>query len=54
MVLVPVGGGGLIAGVSAAIKLLSRNVRIIGIEPEGAPSMYNSLKENKAVHLDKV
>jgi threonine dehydratase len=38
-VLVPVGGGGLSAGVSTALKLLAPSVRVIGVEPEGAPKL---------------
>jgi threonine dehydratase len=41
-VLVPVGGGGLSAGLSAAVKLLSPATRVVGVEPEGAPSMLES------------
>src|SRR5688572_31825143 len=41
-VYVPVGGGGLIAGVSAAIKQMRTGVRVIGVEPEGAPKMTRS------------
>ena len=42
-VLVPVGGGGLISGVSAAIKLSTPNVRVIGVEPELAADAHASL-----------
>lgn len=42
-VLVPIGGGGLIAGVAVAIKTARPHVRIIGVEPEGAPKMRRSL-----------
>jgi threonine dehydratase len=38
-VLVPVGGGGMSAGVSAAVKLLRPDVHVIGVEPEGAPKL---------------
>jgi threonine dehydratase len=53
-VVVGVGGGGLIAGVSAAIKLSQPNVRVIGVEPEGAPGMSESLRRGEAVRLDRV
>jgi threonine dehydratase len=43
VVVVPIGGGGLISGVSVAIKSEHPNVRIIGVEPEGAPTMRTSL-----------
>ena len=42
-VMVPIGGGGLIAGVATAIKAARPNVRIIGVEPEGAATMRKSL-----------
>ena len=43
VVVVPIGGGGLISGVAAAIKSERPNVRIIGVEPTGAPTMRTSL-----------
>ena len=49
-----IGGGGLISGVACAIKSLNPNIKIYGVQAEGAPSMYKSVKEGKAVHLDKV
>ena len=50
----PIGGGGLSAGVSAYIKHLSPKTKIIGVEPLGAPSMYESFKNNKVIKLDKI
>lgn len=50
----PVGGGGLAAGVSSYIKELSPLTKIIGIEPLGAPSMYEAFKQNKVIKLDKI
>lgn len=50
----PIGGGGLAAGVSSVIKLLSPNTKIIGVEPEGAPAMYESIAQNKLVTLPKI
>ena len=41
--LVPVGGGGLLAGVAAAIKLSNPAVRVVGVEPTGAAAMKASL-----------
>jgi threonine dehydratase len=52
-VLVPVGGGGLLAGVSAAIKLVRPSVRVIGVEPAGAAAMKASLDAGHAVTLPK-
>ena len=52
--LLPVGGGGLAAGVSTVFKHLSPATKIIGVEPEGAPSMQEALKENAPVELDSI
>lgn len=52
-VLVPVGGGGLAAGVAAAIRLSRPEVRIVGVEPEGAAAMRASLAAGRAVTLDR-
>jgi threonine dehydratase len=53
-ILVAIGGGGLISGISVAVKALKPNVRIIGIEPVGAPTLHDSLKAGKVVTLEKV
>ncbi|MEW4924006.1 threonine ammonia-lyase IlvA [Algibacter sp. 2305UL17-15] len=53
-VFVPVGGGGLSAGLSTVFKALSPNTKIIGVEPEGAPSMSVSIKNNKNTTIDKI
>jgi threonine dehydratase len=53
-IFVPVGGGGLISGIAAYVKYLYPNVRIIGVEPADAASMYESLKAGKRVTLDRV
>ena len=50
-VIVPVGGGGLSAGVAAAIKLLSPSTRVIGVEPEGAPKLSKALASGAPVRL---
>ncbi|MCH9695801.1 MAG: threonine/serine dehydratase [Gammaproteobacteria bacterium] len=52
--LVPVGGGGLIAGVSNAVKQLRPAVQIIGVEPEGADSMHRSFAAGEPESIDKV
>src|SRR5205085_9535190 len=52
LVLVPISGGGLISGVSAAIKLSKPNCRIIGVEPELAADAQASLRQGKRVALD--
>ncbi len=46
-VFVAIGGGGLASGLCGALKSLSPKTKIIGVEPEGAPSMYTSIKNNK-------
>ena len=51
---VPVGGGGLSAGVGSAFKTFSPKTKIIGLEPEGAPSMYEALKAGHPVTLDNI
>jgi threonine dehydratase len=51
-VLVPVGGGGLSAGVAAAIKLLRPKARVIGVEPEGAPKLARALVAGEPVTLE--
>jgi len=51
---VPVGGGGLSAGVGSAFKTFSPKTKIIGLEPEGAPSMYAALKAGHPVTLDNI
>lgn len=53
-VVVPVGGGGLIAGVSFAIKALNPNIKVYGVQAQGAPSMFNSVRDNKIERLDSV
>jgi threonine dehydratase len=50
-VVVPVGGGGMASGVAAAIKLSKPSVRIIAVEPEGAPKMSTSLKAGQPTTL---
>lgn len=53
---VPIGGGGLAAGVCTVFKALSPNTKIIGVEPEGAPSMFTSIKNGEITtleHIDK-
>lgn len=54
VVIVPVGGGGLISGVAFAIKTLNPNVKVYGVQAEGAPSMVNSLKDGQRERLDSV
>jgi len=51
---VPVGGGGLSAGVGSYFKTYSPATKIIGLEPEGAPSMFEALKAGHPVTLDTI
>ncbi|MBL7891417.1 MAG: threonine ammonia-lyase IlvA [Bacteroidia bacterium] len=51
---IPIGGGGLAAGVSSVFKNLSPGTKIIGVQPEGAPSMYEAMKAGKPVTLDSI
>jgi threonine dehydratase len=51
---IPVGGGGLSAGVGAYFKQLSPETKIIGVEPEGAPAMLKALEFGEVVTLDKI
>ena len=53
-VFVAVGGGGLSSGLSSVFKHLSPETKIIGVEPEGAPSMLASIKNKKITPLDKI
>ena len=53
-VFVPVGGGGLIAGIAVYLKSLRPEIKIIGVEPEDAAAMYHSLKAGARVLLDQV
>ena len=53
-VFLPIGGGGLAAGVSSYIRMVSPKTKIIGVEPLGAPSMYESLKKGRVVKLDTI
>lgn len=54
IILAPVGGGGLLAGVAALAKQLNPNIKIIGVEPANAACMKASLKEGKVVTIDHV
>ena len=53
-IFVPVGGGGLSAGLASVFKQLSPNTRIIGVEPAGAASMGAAIKEGKIVELEDI
>lgn len=53
-ILVPVGGGGLATGVSTLAKLLNPKIKVIGVEPEGANCLQESMKAGKVLTLDHV
>lgn len=53
-VLVPVGGGGLISGIATSVKSMRPDVRVIGVEPEGAADAKMSLESGSLVTLDRV
>jgi threonine dehydratase len=53
-IFIPVGGGGLSAGVGTYFKTYSPRTKIIGLEPEGAPSMYEALKAGHPVTLNSI
>lgn len=51
-VFIPVGGGGLATGVGSALKALKPSVRVVGVESEACPALYESLRAGKAVAVD--
>lgn len=53
-VIVPIGGGGLAAGVSTAVRMISPGAKIYGVEPEGADSMHRSFTAGKPMSIEKV
>ena len=53
-VFVPVGGGGLIAGIASYIKAIRPEIRVVGVEPFEADAMYQSLAAGRRVALDRV
>ena len=53
-IFVPVGGGGLIAGIAAYVKAVRPEVKVVGVEPEDAASMTRSLERKRRITLDQV
>ena len=53
-VFVPVGGGGLIAGMATYIKHYAPEIKVIGVEPQDSPTLYEALKHNERVILPEV
>ena len=54
VILVPIGGGGLISGIAAAVKQLKPECRVIGVQAAGAPSMFHALRKQQVITLPKV
>lgn len=54
LIIVPVGGGGLISGISLVAKQINPKIRVIGVQPSGAAAMYASIKKGKVVEIEKV
>ncbi len=54
VVICGIGGGGLISGVAAALKLTNPDIRVIGVEPDGAPGMTLALRKGEPVHMDSM
>jgi threonine dehydratase len=54
LVVVPIGGGGLISGVSTALKQADPRIRVVGVESSGAPAMKLSVEQGRLVTLDRV
>jgi threonine dehydratase len=54
LVVVPIGGGGLISGVSTALKQANPQIRVVGVESAGAPAMKLSVEQGKLVTLEEV
>ena len=52
--IVPIGGGGLISGLSVYFKTISPNTKIIGVEPNGSAGMYESIKASKVIELPEI
>lgn len=50
-VIVAIGGGGLISGIAAAIKAVRPAIKVIGVEPTGAPTLYESVRAGKVIEL---
>ncbi|HKH46902.1 MAG TPA: threonine/serine dehydratase [Thermoanaerobaculia bacterium] len=54
VLLVAIGGGGLISGVATAVKALRPEIRVIGVEPVGAPTLHASLRAGRVVELERI
>lgn len=54
MILCPIGGGGLVSGIAVCAKMINPQIKVIGVEPEGAASMACSLRDGHVTCLDEV
>ncbi len=54
VLVVAIGGGGLIAGVAAAAKAIKPGIRVIGVEPTGAPTLYESVRAGRVIELAEI
>ncbi|MGD9650557.1 MAG: threonine/serine dehydratase, partial [Dongiaceae bacterium] len=54
ILVIAIGGGGLIGGISVAAKAINKNIKIIGVEPAGAPTLYKALQAGKPVRLASI
>ncbi|MGB0935277.1 MAG: threonine ammonia-lyase [Alphaproteobacteria bacterium] len=53
-IIIPIGGGGMMGGMATAIRAIKPDVKIIGVEPEGCPTLYNSCKAGKIVSIESI
>ena len=53
-IIVPIGGGGLISGIAFTIKAINPNVKVYGVQAQGAPSMLNSVRDHEIEELSSV
>jgi threonine dehydratase len=53
-IIVPIGGGGLISGIAVGAKHVNRNIKIIGVQAQGASAMYESFHQNRTKHIASV
>nr|WP_246519988.1 threonine/serine dehydratase [Ancylobacter lacus] len=54
VIIIAIGGCGLMAGIATAVKALKPSVRLVGVEPEGSPTLHDSLAAGRVVRLPKV
>lgn len=54
IIFVPVGGGGLVAGIAAYVKKIHPDIKIIGVEPDEAPCMHDAIKAGKLIELEHI